>query len=142
VGISPVTLILILPAPFTGKSQKHRESSIFVGISHTHNEAHACVAVSPGLGTCRHGWWRQAPHQRAAAPCGGRAHLASTALTARRTATMGTDVPPHATAAGPAATAGGGTLHVSAGERAATAVLPFSLRGGPFCHFTRAGGPF
>jgi hypothetical protein len=28
-GISPVTPILILPAPFTGKSQKHRKSSHF-----------------------------------------------------------------------------------------------------------------
>jgi hypothetical protein len=52
------------------------------------------------------------------------------------------DVPPEVTAAGRAATRCGGTLHVSADERATTALLSFALRGGPFCHFTRTGDPF
>jgi hypothetical protein len=50
------------------------------------------------------------------------------------------NVPPPLTAASPAATGYGGMCDVSLGQRAATVVLTFALRGGLFWHFTGAGG--
>nr|XP_051196812.1 ethylene-responsive transcription factor ERF110-like [Lolium perenne] len=50
------------------------------------------------------------------------------------------NVPPPLTAASPAATGYGGMCDVSLGQRAATVVLTFALRGGLFWHFIGAGG--
>jgi hypothetical protein len=50
------------------------------------------------------------------------------------------NVPPPLTAASPAATGYGGMCDVSLGQRAATVVLTFALRGGLFWHFTGTGG--
>nr|XP_051190857.1 uncharacterized protein LOC127304200 [Lolium perenne] len=73
------------------------------------------------------------PRQRAATAGGGRAHHPSSR-------TKLPNVPPPLTAASPAATGYGGMYDVSLGQRAATVVLTFALRGGPFWHFTGAGG--
>jgi hypothetical protein len=73
------------------------------------------------------------PRQRATTAGGGRGHHPASR-------TKLPNVPPPLTAASLAATGYGGMCDVSLGQRAATVVLTFALKGDPFWHFTGADG--
>jgi hypothetical protein len=92
-----------------------------------HTKAQACCPCRPEA-TCRHSRWWHVPCKATATLCGGRP------TTGRRHSQqmLLPNVLPPSTAAWRATTASGGMCHASAGERAATLLLEFTLRGSHF----------